>query len=718
MKQLIIAEKPNIARCITSAIYEKFDKHEGYFESDNYIVTYCFGHLFQLWEFDDYFQRSKTPWNMEELPFMPKKFNYKIKNNDGCEKQYKIIEKLILRNDVNTIINAGDSDVEGQVLVNIPIFKALEKCNSSKKIMRLWIPDQSNETIRGAVKNLKPNEHYRNMYNEGIARAAMDWSYGIIYTRAVSLACQSTLPIGRVLTSIVKYIYDRYIEQQNFKVETFYTIAGLINKNDNSIKTTIKDIKFDKYGFKDAQILTDKLNQAKTIVDNVESKQINKQPPHLFSLDKLQSKMSNHYKWSNSKTLNILQKIYENGYVTYPRTNTEYLSENDKTKINKTIVEFSKLGYKVEMNNSKRIFDDSKIESHSAITPTAEKVSIASQLTGDEKVLYDVIKNRFLANFCSEKAIVNQIKVTLLILDQYVIELTGQTVIEQGYLQYESNVTEKTIPNFSIGEILKVKYSVEEGKTQPPKNVNIEELNNFMKNPFRKELKNSEVAEDDTISDDEEYKNILAGLEIGTVATRAGIIENAKAYEYIKEVKGIFTIQPKGIYLMQQLDKLQVDMSKEKTAAFGQMLKKISRNEATIDQCLESVKRDIFETVDRIKGSKVTSYSNAIEKEIIGKCPKCGKNIYESSKAFFCEGFKNADNKCTFSIFKENKFFKDKGKTVNKTIAKKLLKEKKVLVKGFKKKDGKRTYDAIVSMSFDEKYVNFKIDSFVNSNKK
>lgn len=718
MKQLIIAEKPNIARCITSAIYEKFTKNEGYFESDNYIVTYCFGHLFQLWEFDDYFNRSKTPWNMEELPFMPTKFNYKIKNDGGCDKQYKIIEKLILRNDVNTIINAGDADNEGTVLVHIPVMKALEKCNTAKKIMRLWIPEQSEETIRSSLKSLKPIEHYRHMYNEGIARAAMDWTYGIIYSRAVSLACQSTLPIGRVLTSIVKYIYDRYVEQQNFKVETFYTISGLIDKEGNAIKTTLKDVKFDKYGLKDAQALVNKLNEAKTLVENVESKEISKEPPHLFSLDKLQTKMGNQYKWGNSKTLTVLQKIYENGYVTYPRTNTEYLSNNDKPKISKTVEEFKKLGYKVEMNDSKRIFNDSKIESHSAITPTSEKASKASELQGDEKILYDVIKNRFLANFCSEKAIVNQVKVTLSILDEYIIELSGQTVIELGYLQYENNVSEKTIPKFKIGEILNTKYAVEEGKTQPPKNVNIAELNNFMKNPFRKKLKTTGEDEDDSLDDDEEYKNILAGLEIGTVATRAGIIENAKVYKYIKEVKGIFTIEPKGIYLMQQLEKLQVDMSKEKTASFGQMLKKISRNETTIDQCLENVKVDIFETVNRIKGTKVTTYSSSVEKEVIGKCPKCGKNIYESAKSFYCEGFKNTDNKCTFSLFKENKFFKDKGKLINKTIAKKLLKEGKVLVKGFKKKDGKGTYDAIVSMSFDEKYVNFKIDSFANSNKK
>ena len=208
MAKLIIAEKPSLAMNIVKSI-GSMNKNDGYFENENYIVTFAFGHLLKLYDIDDYFHREKTYWNLKELPFIPEKFQFKLPDDAGIKKQYKIIKNLIKRNDVEGIVNCGDADREGEVIINNIIYRVFNEENIKKKVKRLWLPEQTEQSIRQGLKELKDIELSQNLYNEGLARTYIDWSYGINLTRYVTLKGGKTLPVGRVLIPVVKFIYDR-----------------------------------------------------------------------------------------------------------------------------------------------------------------------------------------------------------------------------------------------------------------------------------------------------------------------------------------------------------------------------------------------------------------------------------------------------------------------------------------------------------------------------
>ena len=267
-------------------------------------------------------------------------------------------------------------------------------------------------------------------------------------------------------------------------------------------------------------------------------------------------------------------------------------------------------------------------------------------------------------------------------------------------MNFENDLKEKTLPRFAVGEQIQCNISVSEKTTQASKHITLEELNNYLKNPFKKAK----------MTEDEEYNMMLSGCEIGTVATRASIIEKAIKLGYIKENKGTFYIDDLGISLIETLDKLNIDLYKEKTVELQKMLKKVYKNEISKEKVLEIFSVNLSSMINNSKQIEVKKIETPkAEKEVIGKCPKCGKNVYESDKTFYCEGFKD-EPKCSFTLWKNNKFFNDKGKKITKTIAKSLLTKGKVNVKGFKKKDGKGTYDATVIMSINGDYVNFKLE--------
>ena len=691
MKKVIIAEKPSLAMTIVQAIGGNFKKHDGYFENENYIVTFGFGHLFQLYSLDDYFNREKSIWNLDELPFIPKEFLFKLIDDIGAKKQFEIIKKLVNRLDVDNIINCGDADREGEVIGRLIINNALE--GQIKPIKRLWLPEQTYETIRYALNNLEDSSKYNSLYDEGFVRTCVDWIYGINLTRLLTCKTYKTLPVGRVLIPIVEVIHSRDMEINNFVPKKYYQGEVSFEKDNNTIKFSIDDLKFDTK--EECIRATDTLNNEKIIVKDIQIKEVKKQPKKLFSLDKLQNKLSKELKLSANDSLKIIQSLYEKGYVTYPRTNTEYLADAEKNKIQK-IINAIDTDNILEMKNKKSIFDTAKVESHSAITPTTK---IPTDLKEKELEVYNIIKNRFISNFLIEDTILEETKI-IFKLGSLEFNLKGTVIKSLGYLKYENDLKEKSIPKFEIGEELKSNILVSDKITQPPKHITLEELNNYLKNPFRK----SEMSED------EEYNLMLSGCEIGTVATRAGIIEKSIKLGYIKENKGTFYIDNLGINLINTLNKLDINLYKEKTVELQKILKQVYKNEISKEKALEFFSMDLSRMINNAKQIEVEKIETPkIEKEVIGRCPKCGKNIYESEKSFYCEGFKEKP-KCNFALWKNNKFFEDKGKKITKTIAKSLLSKEKANVKGFKKKDGSGTYDATVVMSLNGDYVNFKLE--------
>ncbi|BAH05547.1 type IA DNA topoisomerase [Clostridium kluyveri] len=695
--KLILAEKPSLALNIVKSI-GNMNRNDGYFENRDYLITFAYGHLLRLYDVDNYFKRGKTKWNLDELPFVPEDFKFKIREDKGVKKQYEVIKNLIRRNDVTEIVNCGDADREGEVIVNNIISRIFKEENINKPVKRLWLPEQTTQTIRQELRNLKDNRDYKNLYNEGLARTYLDWTYGINLTRYLSIKSQTFLPVGRVLIPIVKFIYDRDRAIENFKPETYFEIGAVIKKDNLEIKAKLKDRRFSADEREKAANLLNSLKDKKAIVDKVEKKKVKKQPPKLFSLDTLQNKMFKQFKMSLDDTLKHLQKLYECGFTTYPRTNTEYLAENEKGKI-KSIIEVMKEKFNVDIDfkDKKKIFDNNKVESHSAITPTT-KIPEIEKLSEDEKKVYTAIRNRFISNFLNEETIIEETYVIIRIVDE-VIELKGNVIKQTGFLKYENIKKENELPDFVEDEKLDTKLSVDEKQTQKPNRVTESELNNFLKNPFKKK----EIQDLENTNDDEEYKMILEGCEIGTVATRAVIIKNAQKYEYIKEVKGHFECENKGIRLIDVLKRLNIDLDKGKTVEFGKQLKGVYKNDIEINTIIYNVKSELNNIIrkgDEIKIDRIESKKY----ESMGVCPICGKgNIMANKFGYGCSRWREG---CKFFIGKQIA-----GKNISESMAKKLIKNKKTnVIKGFKSKNGK-SFDAVLTIKDENVAFDFSSES-------
>jgi len=690
MKKLIIAEKPSLARNIASALDIRVNK-EGYMENEKYIVSWAFGHLFKLRDVDGYVG-EKRKWSEVKLPFFPKEFEFELKNDSGIKKQYKILKNLINSKEVDEVVNAGDADREGQIIVDI-IINAIK---TDKKIKRLWLPEQTEETIRKAINNLEDNFKYRNLHNEGLARTYMDWLMGINLTRYISLKANTLFPVGRVLIPVIKYIYDRDLTIKNFIPKKYFIVEGETMCNGTLLKL-VCDKKYNLLELEKAKSCSYELNRNKGIVKDITEKEIILNPPKLFSLSKLQSKLSKENKISFAKSLEIIQKLYEKGFITYPRTNTEYLAEEEKDKVKELIKLYS--DYRLEFKDSKKIFDSSKIESHSAVMPTL-KIPDMNSLNLEEKIIFETIRNRFISNFLKEQTIINQTEIKIAVRNE-IFNLKGKSIKQEGFLKYENQKIDNKLPYFEINQKIDVDFKVVDKLTVPPKKITEENLSNYLKNPFRKE-KNQEN-EDDT----QEYREIMKGIEIGTEATRTGIIENAKKYGYITSEKQNFSITEKGIKLIELLDLFHINLYAEKTVEFSMLQKDIYNNRKNINDIIEKTKSELQNIINQdIEVEKLEK-----EMEVIGKCPKCNSNIYENSKSYYCSNYKNG---CKISLWKEANYFGQKIK-ISKDNAKKLLSGEQVVFK-IKSKSGKE-YNAHFGIEINGDYLNLQRKDFIKIEK-
>lgn len=645
-------------------------KTKEYYENEEYIITSLYGHLLELYKMEDYNKELKI-WNIEDLPYFPNGFKWKIKAQKGIKERYNLIEKLILKKEVSIIINCGDNDREGEVLVNNIIYDIFRKDKIEKPIKRILLPDLSENTIKEELNNLRDIKDTENWYKEGLARTYIDWIYGINFSRFVSIKANDKFPVGRVIVPTVKFVYDREQEINNFKEEKFIQLEGIIHKDNKEVKIEFGDkVKLQKgQEEKQKQDMLKTANQicnGKIIVIDIEQKEITKKPKKLFSLKTLQNYMFDKYKIKINSTLNYAQSLYEKTYTTYPRTNSEYLTEEEKDKVEGIINKLVKQeNLPISMKDDKRIFDSKKVESHSAIIITGNKVD-NKELTEEECKVYNCIKNRFLANFCKEDCIIEE-QIIRFKNQNLEGKIKGTVIKQKGYLVFENDLTEKEIPKFVNGEELNIEFRVMEKTTTPPSKVTEAELNNFYENPFKQERKEETT--------DEDYKAILEGCEIGTAATRAGIIEKVKQDGYIIDKKNNLEITDKGIRLIEILDQLGINLYKEKTVEVGKDLKAIYNNKNSIDNILTKVKEEVKQGINKEAAIK------QFQKESIGKCPICKKNILENSKSYYCEDWKE----CGFSIWKQIS-----GKKLSNTIINKLLEKGKTKeLKGFKSKQGK-----------------------------
>lgn len=686
---VVIAEKPSLARNIVAGI-GNLTKKNGYYEGLGYIVTWAFGHLFSLCDIEEYTHTNNTKWTMDNLPCFPEKFKFRLKYDEnkqvdkGVQKQFNLIKTLVNREDVDTIVNAGDADREGEIIVRLCVMNSLSK---EKKFVRLWLPDQTPETVKEALNNMKEESEYDNLANEGFARTYIDWLYGVNLTRFATLKTGVLLRVGRVIIPIVKAIYDRDLQIRNFVPDIYYGLTSKEKTNGEEVELNSKE-KFDKNDLNKAKELASKYNGLDAIVTYKKVKKDKIEPGKLYSLSKLQNYLGKKYKMPMDKSLAIVQKLYEMGYLTYPRTNSEYLATAEKDKVKKIINILSDMNYPIEFKDKKTIFDDSKIESHSALTPTY-KIPKSSALSEEELIVYKAVFKRFVAVFCSEECLAEKTEIKIKVGDLEEFTLKGTVILEKGWTKYDDyNSKDKILPNLNKGDKVNINFVPVEKKTTPPKHYTIETLNNYLKNPFKEDK--AKLNEDDN-DDTDDYKAIFEGLELGTEATRTGIIDNARKSKYIDLKKDIYTILPTGEYLIESLTQMQINMDKYKTSEMGKALKQVYRNEITIDNSVDLAKKEIDSIFNQKKLPIEEDYDSGFYGDYIGKCPLCGKDILKNRYGYGCTGYKDG---CKFKI--NGVICK---RIISKDNAIKLLKDGKTSkIKGFVSKNGKN-FDAYIKLN-------------------
>ena len=709
-KKLVIAEKPSLAKSICDALMtqgESFTLCEGkeYYKSQNYYVVAQFGHLLELLMPEEYPENEgeKTP-----MPFFPKEYFFKVKNS--CKKRFNTIEKLVKQDDVNEIIHCGDADREGQLLVDL----VLQKIGNTKPVTRPQFKALTAGAIISAFKKRSNNNAFKNVRDEGLARMLYDFDYGINLSNYATQKAHAkpALNVGRVKGAIMSELYDREMAIKNFKPEKYFKVIS----NADGVKLTSKQ-KFDTVA--SAKEYADKLQAGDTVVKDIETAPVTKSRPKLFSQTKLQSMMNKKYGYSPDKTLQLAQTLYEKKLTTYPRTNTEYMTEDEKPLIQAIIRRVNADG-RMEFRDDKSVFDTSKVDGHSAIIITANP---PQHLTEEEMNCYMAIYNRFRAVFCKEPCVYNK---TTVILDNPLeqFKISGETMVTPGWQTYEPPASlnkarttkedqnaeseddeneKQSLPPLTIGQKLSTDFKPVEKETTPPPRYTVSSLGSWMENPFKDETKKKNVEDENDINDDDDYKNILAGLEIGTEATRAGILKTLQDKQYISLKKSTYRIEPKGEYLVRTCRELGIDMSKEKTASMGKTIKDVGKGQIPLSKAIEIEHKEI-ESV--IAADKTCQAMETVEDLGIGVCPLCGKPVRENPKSYSCSGWKEG---CTFNLWKT---VAEKKLTQNQI--KKLLKDGVTNeIKGFKSKKG-TTFNAKLKLNADKTGVEFE---FVNHRK-
>ncbi|MBR2460530.1 MAG: topoisomerase C-terminal repeat-containing protein [Clostridia bacterium] len=659
---LIIAEKPSLGRNIADAIngmgLGAMSRGSGYMEGCGYIVTWAFGHLFSLADIECYTMgesyipgQTKVKWSMDGLPCFPQKYRYDLRSDDsgkpdeGVARQFNTVKRLCNRADVDTIVNAGDADREGEIIVRTLITKALE---APKPILRLWLPDQTAETIRGALANMKNDSEYDRLAHEGYARTFIDWLYGTNLTRYATLKSGTLLRVGRVIVPIVKAIYDRDMQIRSFTPEPYFAVISKTGDEQTGEIELQSKRRFDGTQREQAQAYADQLNSLPTVVTSVKNRKSKLSPGKLYSLTKLQNVLSKKYKMSMTDSLAIAQRLYEAGYLTYPRTNSEYLATAEKDKMKQIIGKVSAIGYPVKFKDDKSIFDDSKIEAHSALTPTM-KIPGKDALGDLERKVYSTVFRRFVAVFCSEDCVVNRTEMTIETGDKVeTFVLKGMTVLERGWTKYDdASQKDKILPALKKGDKIETAFAPVEKTTSPPKHYTVETLNNYLKNPFREDKAQLSPDGED---DEEEYRAIFEGLELGTEATRTGIIDNARHSRYIQLNKDVYTILPQGEYLINTLTMMGISMDKYKTSELGKALKKVYRGEMTVKQSIALAQAEIAAIFsnESTEGVTVAEDRNiGFRGDEIGICPLCGGIVIRGIYNYGCKRYKEG---CKFRI--------------------------------------------------------------------
>lgn len=676
MKRLVIAEKPSVGMSIASVLGAR-DRKDGYIEGRDYIVSWGFGHLAELANADTYDEKY-AKWRYDDLPIVPANWKYKIPRDKYS--QFETLKKLMNRPDVSDVINACDAGREGEL-----IFRNIYKMTGCKKpIFRLWISSMEDNAIEQGFRDLKDGKEYDNLFAAARCREWADWLVGINATRLFSILYHRTLNVGRVVSPTLALLVQREAEIGAFKPEPFYTAELDLGS------FTATSEKFKKKA--DADAVIPKAGEP-VVVKSVTSKEKTEKAPALYDLTTLQRDANRQLGYTAQQTLDYVQSLYEKKLCTYPRTDSRYLTDDMADGVNAVVA--CSVGICDEAAPpevlSRQICNSKKVSDHHAIIPTlvAGETDINALPAGEREIIKLIAKQVLRAvcdsfRYCETVAVIS--------CGDRTFTAKGKTVQNTGWKIYnEKEQTDKVLPELADGDELKVANAeIKEGTTKPPSHFTEDSLLSAM-----------EVAGAKDMPDDAERKGL------GTPATRAGIIEKLIATGFVerKKAKKTVSLVPAhtGVSLITVLpEQLQSPLL---TAEWEHKLKMVEHGELDADAFMAEISRmvsDLVKTYSVIKGAEVLFPSG---RDVIGKCPRCGGDVTESKKGFFCES-----NDCRFGLWRDNKFLTGKKITLTKKMVATLLKDGKIPVKGiFSEKTGK-SYDATLVMSDDGAKTIYSLD--------
>ncbi len=665
-KRLVIAEKPSVGMSLAAVLGVK-DRKDGYMEGRDYIVSWGFGHLAELANADTYDEKY-AKWNYNDLPIIPANWKYKIPRDKYS--QFAVLKNLMNREDVSDIINACDAGREGEL-----IFRNIYKMTGCKKpFCRLWISSMEDAAIEQGFRELKDGKEYDNLFAAARCREWADWLVGINATRLFSVLYHRTLNVGRVVSPTLALLVQREAQIDAFRPELFYT-AEL---NFGSFTAASE-----KFGRKESAM--EVANASKTaVVTSIECKEKSEKAPALYDLTTLQREANRQFGYTAQQTLDYVQSLYEKKLCTYPRTDSRYLTDDMASGVKAMV--FCSAGivdceYPVVVNTT-QVCNSKKVSDHHAIIPTmiAGETDLNTLPAGEREVLVMIAKQVLRAVSEAYKFRETIVEITC---GDAVFIAKGKNITEVGWKIYnEKEQSDKILPELAQGDELKVVCTeIKEGTTKPPAHFTEDSLLSAM-----------EVAGAKEMPDDAERKGL------GTPATRAGIIEKLIATGFVerKKAKKAVNLIPAsmGVSLITVLpEQLQSPLL---TAEWENKLKMVQHGEMDADAFMAEISlmvNELVKTYSVIKGAEVLFPSG---RDVVGKCPRCGGDVTESKKGFFCEG-----SVCRFGLWRDNKFLTSKKISLTKKMATTLLKDGRMPIKGiFSEKTGK-SYDATLVMSDD-----------------
>ena len=687
--RLIICEKPSVAKTVAAALGASEQKN-GYIQGDDLLVSWCVGHLVSMADAGSYDERFKK-WQYEDLPILPEEWKYTL--TPGKEKQFSVLQELMRRADVTELVNGCDAGREGELIFRF----VYEQAGCEKPVKRLWISSMEDSAIREGYAAMRDSKEYDALYQSALCRARADWLIGINATRLFSVLYHKTLNVGRVLSPTLNLLVERDGKILTFNKEKYHIVhigcGGADAKSEH-----IPDAA-------EADKLKAACEQAQAVCASLTKEEKTVQPPKLFDLTNLQREANRVYGFTAKQTLDYAQALYEKRILTYPRTDSSFITsdmEASAADLVSAILPLLPFAQGAELSpNIGRVIDDAKVTDHHAILPTAEFIKTGFDgLAESEKKLLSLVCMKLL----SAVAPPHEYEAVTAIFECCGKHFTakGKRILSDGWKDMESRFRltlkskdaeqaedEAALPEFAEGQGFdKPTASVSEHYTTPPKPYTEDTLLSAMESAGKEDM-----------PDDAERKGL------GTPATRAAMIEKLISAGFA-ERKGKSLVPTKdGVNLAVILpDMLK---SPQLTAEWESRLTGIAKGEADPDEFMAGIAELVRELVKTY--SHITEDGNKLfspEKEAIGTCPRCGSPVYEGKKNYYC-----SDRSCRFVMWKNDRFFVSRKTAFTKKLAAALLKDGKAKVKGLYSERTGKTYDGTVLLcDTGEKYVNYRIE--------